>query len=337
MKWFLCALVTVMFTACDGGAEKHIAMGRKAAKNQQYAEALKHFDEALKANPADFNALWGKADVYRRDNNLPEQQKILEQILADGDLGQKHAGVVKPQLENNYRMQAESVMGASPEQAEALLRKAIELRKKSDANIVLAQLLMRRGDDLLKARKFAEAEKVYTDADALRMPRKLRAQLQGKAEIAGFMAFRDGFLARFDAVKPKLVEEGLYDEQKHEFVVSAAADLEALDRKAETFEADADKAGLVAVTEAIVDLTFRVAGKERPADATISYSASLVAVVEKGFDAKKKTFGYKVTIPGDAVFEKVRMIDEGKIEKKAAPAPEGEEKPAEEKPAEEQK
>lgn len=333
MKVTLGALCVLVLFACDAGKEKHIALGRKAAKNKAYDEALTHFDNALAADGNDFNALWGKADVYRRDNNLPEQAKLLEKIMGTEVLGAKHGAVVKPALETNYRMQADAAMGTRPDAAEAFLRKAIGLRKKSDANIVLAQLLMRKGDDALKKRDFSSAEKTYKAALELRLNRRLRAQLKGKAEIAGFMSFREAFMPRFDAVKAELIEAGIYDEKKHEFTITVEADISDLDKKSETYEKDATTAGLVGVTSAIVDLTFKVAGKPKPEGARIAYSASLVTVIEKGF-GPKKTYKYKISIPEDAVFEKVQVIDKGEFEI-AKPKPEGGEEGGEEKKPEE--
>ena len=333
MKFTLGALCALLLFACDAGKEKHIALGRKAAKNQAYDEALKHFDEALALDGDDFNALWGKADVHRRDNNLVEQARLLEKILGMAAISEKHGAVVRPALETNYRMQAEAVMGSLPDQAEAFLRKAIALRSKSDANLVLAQLLMRRGDEALKQSDFATAEKAYNTALELRLNRRLRAQLKGKAEIAGFMTFRSAFLPRFDRVKPELVEAGVYDEKKQEFLVTVEADVSDLDKGSETFEKDADQAGLVAVTDALIELSFKVSGVPKPEGARIAYAASLVTVVEKGLGPKKKVFRYKISIPEDAVFEKVQVIDKGEFEIKK-PTPEGEPAPEEKKPEE---
>ncbi len=334
MKFTLGALCVLVLFACDAGKEKHIALGRKAAKNQAYDEALKHFDEALALDGNDFNALWGKADVHRRDNNLGEQAKALEKIIGMAKIAEKHGAVVRPALETNYRMQAEAVMGSLPDKAEEYLRKAIALRKKSDANLVLAQLLMRRGDDALKKLDFGGAEKAYQTALKLRLNRRLRAQLKGKAEISSFMTFRSAFMPRFDRVKAELVEAGVYDEKKQEFVVTGEADLADFDKKSETFEKDADQAGLVAVTDAIIDLTFKVAGKVKPEGARIAYGASLVTVVEKGFGTKRKTFQYKISIPEDAVFEKVQVIDKNEFEIKKPEPKEGEGAPDEKKPDE---
>lgn len=333
-----CAVVLTLLTwGCDKGGDA-IAQGRRATKNQDYAQALKHFDEALKADPDSYDALWGKADVYRRDSNLAEQSKTLEQLLKVKGLDDKRRrSVVEPALELNYRKQAEAAIAADSGKAEEFLRKAIELRKKSEANASLADLLMKKGDAALGKAEFDEAKKLYDEAIGLRISRKMRSRLKGKAEIAEFMAFKKGFMPRFEQVKADLIKEEVFNEKGKAFVVTGEAEVEGKPGD-EDYEKNAERAGLVAVTNALSDLSWRVAGKPRPENARVEYSAAHVDVLKKGFTDKKKprTFAYVVAVPQDAVFEKVLDIDNGKFIT-AAPTPEDGAAPEGEQPKEEEK
>ncbi|MCB1127325.1 MAG: tetratricopeptide repeat protein, partial [Verrucomicrobiae bacterium] len=211
--------------------DRFIADGRKAAVAGQYDEAIKNFDEALKLDANDYNALWGKADVYQRQGNLLEQQKVLEKLNADAY--KEYGGVVKPALEDNYRKQAEAIMGGNPDQAEALLRKAIDINKKSDAHQTLAEILERKGDEALKKGDFATAATTFEAAQQLRIAKKMRSKLQGKGEIASFLAFKKSFMPKFDAMKGApneagvhvITEQAVYDPKEKVFVVQAVHQL----------------------------------------------------------------------------------------------------------------
>ena len=108
LKWTLGAACALGTLGCESGPD-HILEGRKAVKAQNFEEAIKHFDDALKADPNDYHAMWGKADAYRRDNNLAKQAEVLEAISANKEHMERYAGVVKPALENNYRKQAQAL------------------------------------------------------------------------------------------------------------------------------------------------------------------------------------------------------------------------------------
>ncbi|MEZ4469927.1 MAG: tetratricopeptide repeat protein [bacterium] len=315
IRWTLgAALAAATLPACGGGGDDHILEGRKAVKVGNYEQAIKHFDDALKSNPKSYDALWGKADTYRRDNNLKGQAEMLEVIAADADMMEKFAAVVRPALETNYRKQAQALADGD-EAKEALLRKAIDQNKKSDANATLAALLSKKGDTLLGEKKFADAAKAYKAAIELRIPRKQRSQLQGKTEIAEFKAFVLDFMPRFDAVKGELTQAGAYDEKTHTFFVEAEVEVEGTP-KDEGYEQNAERDGLVAVTEALNVLSWKVAGKERPEGASVGYSEAVVTIVDKGLtDKKPVTYKFRVSLPQDAVFEQVQRIDRGDFRK----------------------
>jgi Ni,Fe-hydrogenase I large subunit len=217
-------------------------------------------------------------------------------------------------------------MGASPEMAADFYRKAIKLNKRSEANAGLAKLLMRQGDGALRKGNFASAKSQFEEAQKLRIARKTRSQLKGKASIASFFAFKADFMPRFEAVKTAMVTEKVYDEASKAFVVEATADLSSLSKRDPEFQKKAQRLGLVAVTNRLAALSWRVAGKDRPENAFVSYSKATVDIVEQGMARKgsKSLYRFKVSVPEDAVFEKVQEIEAGKFrtlgdDKAAAP------------------
>ncbi len=324
------ALVALTLGGCKEGIDDFIGQGRKAARMQNYEEALKFFNKALDIEPGNYNALWGVADVYQREGNLVKQAQMLEKIMANETMAKDYAGVVVPALEENYRRQATVTVGASADMAIELLRKAIKLNKRSEANGELAKLLMKQGDRALRKSEYATASKNFEEAQKLRIPRKLRNQIKGKASIASFFTFKAEFLPTFEATKAKLVEEKIYNEASKAFVIEAIAPLGALSRKDPEFQKKAQRLGLVAVTNALATLSWRVAGSERPQDAFVSYSKATVDIVEQGMARQrgKAAYRFKVSVPEDAVFEKVQEIKAGKFrtlgdekaDAKAAPA-----------------
>ena len=317
-NWAVLALLgTTAVTGCADN-KNAIAQGRRAAQRGDYPEAHKQFDDALSKDADDYNALWGKADVYRRENKLAEESQMLERIAAKEDLLKTYGGVVKPAMELNYRKQAEVAAANAPDKVEGLLRKALGVNDKSeDANRRLVELIANRAGEALKAKKFDEAIKDIDAALALRMPRKQRITLKGTREIASFMKMKAAYAPRWEALKPELVAAGQYDEKTDTIFVEADIEVEGKPGD-EGYEAEAERVTLAAVTENLINLTFKMAGKERPEGARVAYSAALVSIVSKGFskEADKKTNGmykFRISLPFDAVLEKVALIDEGKF------------------------
>lgn len=323
LKWTLGAACALGTLGCESGPD-HMGQGRLAVKAQNYDQAIKHFDDALKANPNDYHAMWAKADAYRRDNNLVKQAEMIEAISKNKEHMEKYAGVVKPALETNYRKQAQALADTDAKKAE-FLEKAIALDKKSEANGALATLLSKKGDAAFSAKNYKEAEKAYEQAIKLRISRKLRKMLKGKASIASFKAFIKDFQPRFEKVRKELEEAKIYDDKTKTFFVEAGGEVDGKPDD-EGYEAAAEKTGLAAVTVALNDLTWKVAGKPRPEGASVDYSASVVTIVDKGFAKKAKRkdptiYKFRISVPADAVFEKVQLVDKGEFTKPAPVAP----------------
>ena len=278
LKWTLGAACALGTLGCESGPD-HLREGRLAVKAQNFEQAIKHFDDALKADPDDYHAMWGKADAYRRDNSLGKQAGVLEAISTNKEHMEKYAGVVKPALETNYRKQAQALADTDAKKA-GFLQKAIALDKKSEANGALATLLSKRGDAAFSAKNFKEAEKAYSEAVKLRISRKLRKMLKGKTSIASFKAFIKDFQPRFDKVRKELEDSKVYDDKTKTFFIEAGGEVEGKGDE-EGYEAAAEKTGLAAVTVALNDLTWKVAGKARPEGASVDYSASVVTIVDK--------------------------------------------------------
>ncbi|MCA9546900.1 MAG: tetratricopeptide repeat protein, partial [Myxococcales bacterium] len=218
------ALVGTALTGC-GDNKNTIAKARRFAQQGNYAEAHKAFDEALAADANDYNALWGKADTYRREGNLAKQAEVLEKVVAQEELMKSYAGVIKPALEENYRKQAEQKM-ADAAAAEGFLRKAIELNKKSEANQTLANLLYKEAKEAHGKKDLAKALEYYGKALDLRMPRALRNKIKMQQEVAEFLKFKQDFEPTWQAAKPKLIEAGQYDEKTDTVFVTAEVEVD---------------------------------------------------------------------------------------------------------------
>ena len=102
--------------------------------------------------------------------------------MGDQKLAKDYAGVVKPALVSNYIKQGEFIQSIDAAKAEDFFRKAIQLSKKSEANVKLAALLGRQGDSALKKGEYKAAQDAFAKAAKLRIPRRTRNQLrQGDA------------------------------------------------------------------------------------------------------------------------------------------------------------
>lgn len=326
------ALLALVLIGCQGGSDA-VSEGRKAARMGEYDKALVHFDEAIKADPNDYNALWGKADIYQRQGNLLEQQTLLEKLNTAEF--KEWGGVVRPALEENYRKQAEAIMGGNPDQAEVLLRKALEVAtsKSSGANQTLAELLERRGDSALGKGEFQKAADAFEQATKLRISAKMRSKLQGKGEIASFMAFKKTFEPKFKAAigEPNdkglhvVTERAVYDPKTKMFTLEAVHQIGRKEPKEDAEKEEAQKAALYEVTQALADLSWKLAGTERPEGAMVSYSREVVEVEQQGMgkDGRDFIYGFRIKVPEDAVIEQVQVIEKGEFKKPEPAAPEG--------------
>ena len=312
---------------------------------------MKHYQAVLKLDENDYNARWGVADCYERKGQWVEQEKALQDILKNEQWKKDYAGVIMPALENNYRRQADYIIGTNVKKAEEFYRKSLKINKKNpETNLSLAKLLASRADRALSAKKYADAAKAYKGALKLRISKLMRRKLRGKLDIASFFAFKTTYVPRFDKVKAELVESGLFNEKELEFTVSAEAEFAAKcprrgnpkdPAELEKILKQGRKMALSALTYKMADLVWKIAGKERPENALIQFGKHHVKIVSDGpiamktrppepanaqADGKKKRkrarnkkacfYPIKVTIPEDAVVEKVKAVDEGKFKTK---------------------
>ncbi|MBM3254940.1 MAG: hypothetical protein FJZ08_01385 [Candidatus Omnitrophica bacterium] len=61
---------------------KALVEGLRLLKERQDIEAWENFEKAIRANPEDLDALWGKAEVLRRKRRYEESRKILEGVIS---------------------------------------------------------------------------------------------------------------------------------------------------------------------------------------------------------------------------------------------------------------
>lgn len=319
----------LLSTGCAEGKEEFIAKARREARNQNYEEAVKLFEKVLEVSPDDYNALWGIADVHQREGNLVKQASMLEKIMADEQMAKDYAGVVKPALEENYNKQGMLMAGADRTKSEEFYRKAIKINKKSEANQGLFKLLSGKGDSALKKKEFKTAAEAFTAAGKLRISRKDRAKVKGKAEIAEFFAFKEDFQPRFDKLKQGLIDEKIYIEAERMFVLPVRAEIDTQGEKKPDYTALVKAQRKKMVIDALSTLTWRIAEKERPEGAYVNYANSVWDVVQRPKMEKagrKMFYSIGIAVAEDAVFEQVANVDKGET-KNFADAPVTEEKP----------
>ena len=163
-------LASLSLSGCKSEKEKLISEARKAARSQDWDTAMKHYQAVLKLDENDYNARWGVADCYERKGQWVEQEKALQDILKNEQWKKDYAGVIMPALENNYRRQADYIIGTNVKKAEEFYRKSLKINKKNpETNLSLAKLLASRADRALSAKKYADAAKAYKGALKLRI------------------------------------------------------------------------------------------------------------------------------------------------------------------------
>ncbi len=332
-KWTLlivsACLGALLSTGCAEGKEEFIAKARREARNQNYEEALKYFEKVLEVAPGDYNALWGIADVHQREGNLVKQAAMLEKIMAEEKLAKDYAGVVKPALEENYNRQGMLFAGADRAKSEAFYRKALKVNKKSEANQGLFKLLSGNGDNALKKKQFKAAAEAFNGAAKLRISRKDRAKVKGKAEIAEFFAFKQEFQPRFAKLKQAFIDEKIYNEAERMFLLPVRAEIDTEGVKKPDYAALVKAQRKKMVIDALSTLTWRIAEKERPEGAYVNYPNAVWDVIERPKMEKagrKMFYSIGIAVAEDAVFEQVANVDKGAV-KNFADAPVTEEKP----------
>lgn len=323
-------LIFLGLTACEKDHKHFIIEGQKALQAQKFDEALKSLDKALELDKDNYQALWNKSLVYRRQGDFAKEAFLLEKILSIP----AHSGrkiVVKPALDESYRKQADALTGKDNAAAEALLRKAIDMDKKSDANMTLAEMLSSRGESAMREAKFKEASDLFMAAKELLIPRKLKEELKSKIEVMDFMSFKtDAFMSRFKKIEKQLIEAGQFDEETKLFTLTTVVEVGGR-KKNEEAEQKGEQLVLAQLTQDLVDFTWRLADKPRPEGAYFQYATSQVKILEKGFTEDKRPIKYqiKISLKMDDVVRQVRKVDEGKFSIKKpdsneeAPADEG--------------
>ncbi|MBU0553705.1 hypothetical protein KKF91_12130 [Myxococcota bacterium] len=325
--------ILIGLIACEKDYKHFLTEGQMALQAQKFDEALVNLDKALELDKDNYQALWNKSLVYRRQGDFVKEGQLLEKILAI-PAHAKRKSVVKPALEECYRKQADELTGKDAPAAEALLRKAIELNKGSEANKTLAELLSARGKSALNEAKFKEAADLFTEASKLRISKTLDGELKERLNVAEFMSFKaNAFMPRFKKLEPQMIEAGQYDEKTKLFTLTTIVEVEGR-KKTEEAEKQGEALALKQLNEDIAIFIWKLAEKPRPEGAFIQYPESEVNLLEKGFTEDKRPLKYqiKVNLKLDDVIPFVRNIDEGKFAiQEPEKTPEADKKPEEEK------
>jgi tetratricopeptide (TPR) repeat protein len=209
-----------------------LARGEEALKKEQYAEAEKAFDEALRLAPGDSDAVRGLvaakaglATTGRARQDDAKKQAEIDRLLADGKqaLADKQFARAVQLLES-----ARTLAPASRPVLDALHKAQNALDADKDAQKTLAEFRkhMDAGKAALRAERFADAVRDYMAALRL-MPEDLEAQQGRKHAEAKLAALTD--VEKKRAAFAELLERGQRALQGKRFNDAVAA-LEAATR-----------------------------------------------------------------------------------------------------------
>ena len=320
----LISIFATLIIGCEDDTQKlTLKDARKAVKASQYDLAVKKFKELLQLAPNEYNGLWGLADVYGKQGNYVEQEKLLDQILANEEYKKSFSKILLPALEENYVMQGNNLLGADVKKAEGFYRKALELNKKNAlANSSLAELLMNRGDASQKASQFQAADDSFREALKLRISSSLRKKLKKRAELSEFFVQRATILPEFKKLEAALVKEGLFDSKAKRFTVQLETEIAGGKAKGAEAAAEARRAGVLALVNKLTDLVWRISGKPRAADsAPIEFKTTVLKGFAKNQSLAKKGKGFtykaSVQVARDALLFHVIDVKAGQYKKTA--------------------
>lgn len=288
--------LAVVAAGCGQKTKDLVDEAKMRLISKDYEGALAKYDEALKSDPSSYDALWGKAQALGNHGAFAQEQELLQKILANPDLAKKYGANVKEALDRSYRTAATNL----PKEAEAYLKKAIELDPGSAAKSQLATLYMDQGEKAVKGGKYGEAKAAYDKIATLDVGKKRKREAANQADLAGFLDFKGTFQGDFDKAKGEFEKAGTLDTANGRFVVEATADA-AGTPKDEGFEANAEKAALAAARNLLSDIAWKIHGQARADQNPLPFEDTDVTVDSKGWAKPNKSFRVKASAPIDAV------------------------------------
>jgi tetratricopeptide (TPR) repeat protein len=167
-------------------AEPHLSAGQLLEHKEEFAEAEKEYKQALALDSRATDAVMGLANIYMRGRRLPEAEKYLRQLqMAEADSATVHIQLARvlaaegntkaaiPEMEAGVKLapgdqSALSELGnlyhidGKDDLAEAVRRKLLV----ADPNN--AELHRELGQDLLRQKRFAEAQQEFLSAVKIR-------------------------------------------------------------------------------------------------------------------------------------------------------------------------
>jgi tetratricopeptide (TPR) repeat protein len=312
--------LAVVAAGCGQKTKDLVDEAKMRLISKDYEGALAKYDEALKSDPSSYDALWGKAQALGNHGAFAQEQELLQKILANPDLVKKYGANVKEALDRSYRTAAVNL----PKEAEAFLKKALELDPKSAAKSQLADLYKAQAEKAMRSdspTRYADAKAAYEKILTLDVSKSKKREAGNQADLAGFLDFKGKFQADVDAKKGEFEKAGQYDAANGRFVVEATADAAGAP-KDEGFEANAEKAALAAARNLLSDIAWKLHGQARADQNPLPFEDTDVTVDSKGWAKPNKSFRVKASAPLDAVtFQVYRLRNP-----RAAETPEPEKK-----------
>ncbi|MEC5157241.1 tetratricopeptide repeat protein [Chryseobacterium sp. MP_3.2] len=163
-------IVLIFFTSCksDKISEKSIELNNKAINAisvEQYSEALKYSEQAIKADEKNYNAYTIKAQMLMKQNNLNEAEKTIQkqlEIKPDFAEGWTFKGLIND-LNGNHKLANQDYQKSIELFKERNLNKEFNPQL-NDTNIYLSLLLIGDSKSQIEMKKLESKWKINKSA-----------------------------------------------------------------------------------------------------------------------------------------------------------------------------
>ena len=266
----LIAALALFALGCEKDAKTLAYEGNAAMIQKKHDVAIERFNAALALEPDNFDALLGLAEVYIQKNDTAKAKEYFEKaskINTDKGKAQYLEQLQQDMLLQEVKAFQDKTSDAFHEALWAVIKVRDRGEQANEAYTMLGEYYMERGDALAKDPATREkAVEMYLKMRNIRTQRPLRNQALSKAETLQREIYKDKFAQTFEALRPDLEKEGLYDPAARLVKIKVLIEDPEIDPKTDEDKAAfQQKLALQAEIE-LVKFTYKLSGEPEPAE-----------------------------------------------------------------------